>query len=89
MRAVSAPENQTNRSRGGRSRAEGTKDVIAASGFAWSKEASGGVWKLGVKPGGAALLTQQAAQAAHLACGDAVVFESCLLQCSPALCSAA
>ena len=67
----------------------GTNDVIAASGFTRSEEASGGAWKVGVRLGGAALPTQQVAQAAHLAWGEAADFETCLLQCSPPLCAAA
>lgn len=89
MRAPSArPENQTNKTRGGRLREGGTTEVIAASGFACSGETSGGAWKVRGKTGGAALPLQQLAQAVHFACDEAGAFEHDLPQSSPVLCSA-
>lgn len=82
-------ENQTRSRRGGRSRAGGTKDVIAASARACSEEENGGAWKVGSSPGGAPAPTQQLAQAAHLACDETTVLESASVQCPPSACAAA
>lgn len=89
MRAVGAPAHQTDESRGGRSSVEGTKEVIAASGFAWCEEDSGGVWKIDIRAGGAALPTQQAAQAGHLSCEETLVLEPCSPQCAAPSCASA
>ena len=42
MRAVGAPEDQTNEARGGRSSVEGTTDVIAASEMAGRRDVNRG-----------------------------------------------
>jgi hypothetical protein len=78
-------ENQTNKSRGGRSRVEGTKDVMAASTLACREEAVDGTWKSGSRDGGAALPTQQLAQAGHFAWDAADALDADWRQWSPPL----